>query len=105
MKNNDRQIVKQAEEKIVELYDTVPHENLLYHTIGHTKKVVDRANEIAAHYELSERDITVLNIAAWFHDIGYLFTDPANHEEKSAELLASFLQPLYTDNEFINKTS
>ena len=91
MKNNDRQIVKQAEEKVVELYDTVPHENLLYHTIGHTKKVVDRANEIAAHYELSERDITVLNIAAWFHDTGHLYTEPSSHEEKSVELMREWV--------------
>lgn len=91
MKNNDKQIVKQAEEKIVELYDTVPHENLLYHTIGHTRKVVDRANEIAAHYELSERDITVLNIAAWFHDTGHLFTEPSAHEEKSIALMREWV--------------
>src|SRR5687768_11829248 len=92
MKNNDKQIVKQAEEKIVELYDTVPHENLLYHNIGHTRKVVDRANEIAAHYELSERDITVLNIAAWFHDTGHLFTEPSAHEEKSIALMREWLE-------------
>jgi predicted metal-dependent HD superfamily phosphohydrolase len=91
MKNNDKQIVKQAEEKIVELYDNVPHENLLYHNIGHTRKVVDRANEIAAHYELSERDITVLNIAAWFHDTGHLFTEPSAHEEKSIALMREWL--------------
>lgn len=91
MKNDDKQIVKQAEEKVVELYDTVPHENLLYHTIGHTRKVVDRANEIAAHYELSERDITVLNIAAWFHDTGHLYTNPISHEEKSVEIMREWL--------------
>ena len=91
MKNNDKQIVKQAEERIVELYDSVPHENLLYHSIGHTKRVVDKANEIAAHYELSERDITVLNIAAWFHDTGHLYTNPISHEEKSVELMREWL--------------
>jgi predicted metal-dependent HD superfamily phosphohydrolase len=91
MKNNDKQLVKQAEEKVVELYDTVPHENLLYHNIGHTRKVVDRANEIAAHYELSERDITALNIAAWFHDTGHLFTEPSAHEEKSVALMREWL--------------
>src|SRR5687768_11012021 len=75
----------------MELYDTVPHENLKYNSIEHTKKVVDRANEIAAHYELSEQDITVLNIAAWFHDTGHFYTNPISHEEKSVELMQEWL--------------
>ncbi len=91
MKSTDKQIIKQAEERVMELYDSVPHENLLYHSIEHTKKVVDRANEIAAHYELSETDITVLNIAAWFHDTGHLYTNPISHEEKSIELMKEWL--------------
>jgi predicted metal-dependent HD superfamily phosphohydrolase len=91
MKNSDKQIIKQAEEKVTGLYDSVSPENLLYHSIDHTWKVVDRANEIAAHYELSERDIIILNIAAWFHDVGHLYTDPASHEQKSAELVREWL--------------
>jgi HD superfamily phosphodiesterase len=91
MKNNDKQIIKQAEEKVTSLFDAGSPGNLLYHSIDHTRNVVDRANEIAAHYELSERDITILNIGAWFHDVGHLFTDPASHEQKSAELVKEWL--------------
>jgi HD superfamily phosphodiesterase len=91
MKNNDKQIIKQAEEKVTSLFDSGSPENLLYHSIDHTRTVVDRANEIAAHYELSERDIMILNIGAWFHDLGHLYTDPSSHEQKSAELLREWL--------------
>src|SRR5690349_12604872 len=91
MKNNDKQIVKQAEDRVVEFYDAVPHENLLYHSIDHTRQVVQRANEIAAHYELSEKDITILNIAAWFHDTGHLYTSPTEHEQKSIELMKEWM--------------
>ncbi|RYF95193.1 MAG: HD domain-containing protein, partial [Chitinophagaceae bacterium] len=87
MKNSDKQVLKQAEERITELYNTVPHDNLVYHSIDHTKQVVERANEIAAHYDLSERDILVLNVAAWFHDAGHLYVDPTEHERKSVELM------------------
>ena len=83
MKNNDRQIVTQAEENVTAIYDSVPHENLLYHHLEHAKEVVARANEIAAHYELTDKDIIVLNVAAWFHDIGHLFSPPSDHELKS----------------------
>lgn len=92
MKNNDKQLIKQVEDKIVELYDSVSSEKLLYHDIGHTRKVVDRVNEIAAHYELSEKDITILNIAAWFHDTGHLYTNPIEHEEKSVALMREWLK-------------
>ena len=91
MKNNDKQIIKQAEEKVTSLFESVSPENLLYHSIEHTKNVVDRANEIAAHYELSVRDIIILNIGAWFHDLGHLYTDPSSHEQKSAELVRNWL--------------
>lgn len=91
MKNNDRQIVKQAEERVTAIYDSVPHENLLYHHLEHAKEVVARANEIAAHYELTDKDIIVLNVAAWFHDIGHLFSPPSDHELKSVEMMKEWI--------------
>jgi len=91
MKTIDKQIIKQAEEKVTELYSSVTQDNLLYHSIDHTRLVAERANEIAAHYELSEKDIIVLNIAAWFHDTGHLYTDPSTHEQKSIELMKAWL--------------
>jgi HD superfamily phosphodiesterase len=91
MKNHDKQIIKQAEEKVTSLFEAGSPGNLLYHSIDHTRNVVDRANEIAAHYELSEKDITMLNIGAWFHDVGHLYTDPSLHEQKSAEILKEWL--------------
>ena len=69
----------------------LPDENLVYHSIDHTRNVVEKVNEIAAHYELPEKDVIVLNIAAWFHDAGHLFTDPSSHEQKSVELMKEWL--------------
>ncbi len=91
MKNHDKQIIKQAEQTVVELYNSSPVDNLSYHNIAHTRNVVEKVNEIAAHYELPEKDVIVLNIAAWFHDSGHLFTDPASHEQKSVELMRDWL--------------
>jgi predicted metal-dependent HD superfamily phosphohydrolase len=91
MKTSDKQIIRQAEQKVTELYESVPQDNLVYHSIEHTRTVVEKANEIAAHYELSEKDIVVLNIAAWFHDTGHLFTDPSSHEQKSMALAQEWI--------------
>src|SRR6185295_6192275 len=91
MKNNDKQIIRLAEEKVVELYGPAPDHDLVYHTIDHTRNVAKRVNEIAAHYELAEKDVIALNIAAWFHDTGHLYTSPADHEQKSVELMKEWL--------------
>ena len=91
MKNNDKQIIRLAEEKVVELFGSDADHNLVYHTIDHTRNVVKRVNEIAAHYELAEKDVVILNIAAWFHDTGHLLTSPAEHEQKSVELMKEWL--------------
>ncbi|MEO5562988.1 MAG: Pycsar system effector family protein [Chitinophagaceae bacterium] len=92
MKSIETDILKQAELYITALYDSDRNHNLVYHSIDHTKKVVDHVNEIAAHYELQEKEIIILNIAAWFHDAGHLYEDPAGHEEKSAKLMKDWIE-------------
>lgn len=84
-------LLKQTEQYVTELYQTGHHSNLVYHSINHTRKVVDHVNEIASHYDLSEKDILILNIAAWFHDTGHLYEDPATHEQKSVELMREWI--------------
>ena len=62
-----------------------------YHNFSHTSGVVAAVNEISTHYKLNERDLFIVNTAAWFHDIGY-FTVIENHEEKSAAIAEQFLK-------------
>jgi HD superfamily phosphodiesterase len=91
MKNIEMDLIKQTEQYVTELYQAGHHDNLVYHTINHTRKVVDHANEIASHYDVSEKDILILNIAAWFHDTGHLYEDPATHEQKSVDLMREWI--------------
>ena len=63
-----------------------------FHNIDHTRTVVSRTNEIAGHYQLSDREMFILFVAAWFHDVGYLFVAPAFHEEKSVEVMRDFMK-------------
>ena len=85
-------IYKKVELHVVDLYEKHHSANLVYHNIEHTRSVVSRAKEIAGHYNLVDGDMLVIYVAAWFHDTGYLFTDPARHEDKSAELMREFLE-------------
>ncbi len=99
----DTAIYKKTETYITDLFQKMNTSDLIFHNLHHTQSVVQRVKEIAAHHELSERDMMVLFIAAWFHDIGYLFTGAAGHEEKGAELLRNFMMIHMNDPELIKE--
>ena len=98
MANN---IYKLVQEHVSDLFEANKKQKLFYHTLEHTQETVKRAEEIAAHYKLSEKEMLAIYIAAWFHDTGRIFTGPENHEEKSVELMKSFMHINYPDAELI----
>src|SRR6478735_8351566 len=98
MANN---IYKQVEKYVSELFESNPKPKLIFHSFEHTKNIVKRTEEIAAHYKLSEKEMLAVYIAAWFHDTGRIFTGPENHEEKSVELMKSFMQINCPETELI----
>jgi predicted metal-dependent HD superfamily phosphohydrolase len=77
--------------------------NLVFHNLEHTQNVVERVLEIASHYEIPDKDLLELSIAAWFHDTGHLITDPSGHEEKSVVLMSAFMKSRTEDDELIDK--
>lgn len=85
-------LYKRTEQYVTGLFNDNTKPELLFHNLDHTLSVVARTKEIAGHYYLSESDMLVVYIAAWFHDTGYLFTDAAHHEEKSVELMQEFMK-------------
>lgn len=96
-------IYKKVENFVIELYEKNEDDDKLYfHNLKHTEAVVERSREIAAQYNLPEKDQFVLYTAAWFHDTGHLFVDPSTHEIKSVELMKDFMAK-YTDDEALIK--
>ena len=91
-----------TESYIKDLFKQHSHNNLIFHNLEHTESVVERVQEIASHYQLPEKDLLELSIAAWFHDTGHLMTDPAGHEQKSVEVMEAFLKSRTNDEELIN---
>jgi len=89
----DRNETIQAKaEKVVSQYfkEKLP-EWAVYHNLQHTIETVNACLEIGKGSNLTEDDLEILHIAAWFHDTGYMFT-PEGHEEKSAEIAMNFLK-------------
>jgi len=94
-------ISQRAESFVTTLFEKNQQDALLFHNLGHTREVVARAKEIASQYNLSEKDQAILYIAAWFHDTGHLFVEPAMHEVKSIELMKTFIAGQETTDEDI----
>ncbi len=97
-------IYKKVAQHVTGIFEEYHHPNLTYHNLEHTQKVVERVQEIAAHYQLSENDMLTLYTAAWFHDTGHLFSDIATHEEKSVELMKEFMEQNAVDPAVVRKT-
>jgi HD superfamily phosphodiesterase len=63
----------------------------LYHNLTHTAEVVKIAKEIAEASGVSEEDLEIILIAAWFHDIGYI--DKCDgHEDIGKNYAKEFLE-------------
>jgi len=95
-------IYKQVEEHVTKMFEANKKAKLIFHTLDHTKEIVKRTEEIAAHYKLSEKEMMGLYTAAWFHDTGHLFVAPDVHEVKSVELMKLFMESHYPDPELIS---
>lgn len=83
-------ILDQVRAHVSNLFHINKDERLTYHNLLHTEQVVKAVVKIANHYQLSDHDFFVVNVAAWFHDIGYL-TNCERHEERGAALAKEFL--------------
>jgi len=89
--NPYKKLMSETEDFVTEEYKSANKDHFPYHNLLHTQNVVTHAFEIASHYELTEKEIAALHIAAWFHDIGHLYTSPSDHEEKSVEIMKAFM--------------
>ena len=83
-------IIPEVEKYIYNLFSEKLGSDYVYHNLTHTQRVVAKAKEIAEDSELPKTDIENLEIAAWFHDIGYI-KGSENHEEESVKIAEEFL--------------
>ncbi|ETN93801.1 HDIG domain-containing protein [Zhouia amylolytica] len=72
------------------LNQELPH-GYLYHNYNHTQRVVKHVHELIEAEHIDTNDAEILELAAWFHDIGYIQTRK-NHEREGAEMAEKFLK-------------
>jgi predicted metal-dependent HD superfamily phosphohydrolase len=76
--------------------------DLHYHNLAHTQEVVKAALEIGKASGLGDRELEILQVAAWFHDSG--FTKGCDdHENESIKIASEFLKLHKADKSYINE--
>ena len=87
-------IVAAAQAEVSLLFRIRETSKLYYHSLGHTREVVEAADQIASLSGFSESDHEAILLAAWWHDTGMLMCgdDPVGHEESSIKKVTEFFQ-------------
>ena len=93
MRKEFEKSIKKAKQLIYKMAD--PDHNLI-----HIKSVVDFAIEISKQYP--EVDSDLIEVAAWWHDVGRLYDD-GSHEKTSAEMAKKSLEDLNVESKISSK--
>ena len=91
IKKAKAEILRQAKVYITTLFEEKLPQQLVYHSIKHTATTVKEARALGEATGLDETDMEALELAAWFHDTGYLDTYEG-HEYRSMERAGQWLQ-------------
>lgn len=91
-------MISEAEKLVTDLLKSETPVNYTYHTLSHTQDVVKNAVYIGTKENLTEDEMSILQVAAWFHDVGYIKTYKG-HEAESAEMSDKFLERLGVDED------
>ena len=83
------------------LVNNLPKE-YTYHTIHHIRDVVVQSERIAKKEKINKEDIADLKLAAWLHDVGYIW-EPARHEARGAEYATTILNAMDFPAQKINR--
>ncbi len=97
-----KQILAATEDYIISILSSKTPSCNTYHNLAHTEDVVGSSIEIGVGEMLTPDDLEMVQIAAWFHDLGYI-EKTAGHEEVSAAYASEFLSGEHYHVERIEK--
>jgi len=95
-------ITQESEKFIQNFFNEKGRKNLKYHDIAHTEYVAKQAKFIGEKSGLTDEALSIVIVAAWFHDSGFMLSS-RDHEEESKKIAREFLTTQKVPEEFINK--
>jgi len=94
-------IVRSASEFVsVLLKENLPSE-FTYHNLSHTREVFDAVTELGKNSGMTNEELEIIQLAAWFHDTGFI-KDHQDHENKSIEIAKEYLENIRYPHKKIN---
>jgi len=100
-----QQLLQEARQYVTAIFTNKVNPAFVFHSIDHTREVVEAADLMAGQLELPDEDKLTLLLAAWFHDAGYSAGQPKRHEEVSRDIATEFLTRKSIPQEAIDKVS
>jgi predicted metal-dependent HD superfamily phosphohydrolase len=99
-------IVQRTAEHVQQIFQAADNKRLYFHSFEHTQEVAQHAMEIGQSEHVSEEELNILQIAAWFHDVGHLNGEIQDHETRSVTAAKRFLtENGVSDEAFIQRVS
>jgi len=84
------ELIEKVKEYVLSLLQSRISSNHVYHDVDHTRNVAETTEIIGRASNLSDEELEIVIIAAWFHDLGYV-EKVEGHEEISAKFAEEFL--------------
>lgn len=76
--------------------------HIVYHNLLHTEQVVESAFEIGFAEGLTPDELELVQVAAWFHDVGFIHSNKG-HEAHSISMASDFLSFQGASESFIGE--
>lgn len=83
--------IKKIEKEVLAYLDENLSADLYYHNVAHTKYVYSKAGHIGTKEGVSKKNIYLLQVAALFHDIGFVHSRE-EHEQQSCLMATKWLK-------------
>lgn len=80
-----KHIISKVAATVEEIFEKDLPNGFFFHNINHTEEVVKASLEIGMEVKLTEDELEVVQIASWFHDVGYCHRY-YGHEDLSLEI-------------------
>jgi predicted metal-dependent HD superfamily phosphohydrolase len=84
------ELISKTDNYVFDLFKKADTKMLMFHNYKHTYDVVMACIEIGSNSNISDDELEILILAAWFHDVGYLESFQ-NHEELGVKKAVAFL--------------
>jgi predicted metal-dependent HD superfamily phosphohydrolase len=85
------ELSEEAGKHVEEIFSSKLPEGVVFHNFDHIKRVHKQCVAIAKGEGIAESDLETLEIAAWFHDAGFIM-DAKTHESHGKEMAESWMQ-------------